>query len=293
VAANHAAFHGYPDAVVEYSLASAAVTATRSSADGILRFTSFNAGLGSATLMNATPRFYLTPANFYVGAATIEQGSPLQPTVGRSVQPDVVNWRLSNGLVRVTPNATPGKIDIAHWKGAAWAAAKTYKITASGLVNGWTAVTVLRNSTEECVLRLSCTTTGDVIPTYLDISLRRGDRLVRMNLSIQWNTANFAAVYRDATEAATAITYGAVTLGGIRATANDADGNRYVLLSYQGGTTNDLVFGGLTLTAGQKTMDIGIGSEIGGSGAAAIDTATAIANQYLAAQAESQRIVSR
>src|SRR5438445_209425 len=69
----------------------------RGSADGNLYV--FNGGN-----VSDLARFYLQPASYYIGAATFEQGSPLQPVVGRQLaQNDVVNWRLSNGLVRVTP----------------------------------------------------------------------------------------------------------------------------------------------------------------------------------------------
>lgn len=298
VIADHAPFHAYPAITTEYAMAlilGGYATSTRSSADGNVSL--WCKAAGDPVPMTTTARFYTTPANFYIGAATIEQGTTLAPVVGQSMLADVVNWRLSNGMVRITPNATPGKLDVAHWKGAAWATAKTYKISEDvrGLINGFTAVTILRNSVEECILRLSCTTTTGPGVVFIDISLRRGDRLARLYLTTQppGGTPHWS-IFRDSVEAATAITYGAVTLGGIRATANDADGNRYVLLSYQTGSpTNDLVNGGITQTAAPYSMDFGIGSEIAGSGAAAIDTATVLARNYIAAQTESQRIVSR
>lgn len=292
VAADAYAFHVAPAACTEYVyFATPSTSGTRSSADGTLNLFATTGSVPSGSI-----RFYLTPANFYIGACTIEQGSPLQPVVGRSgLQNDTVNWRLSNGLVRVTANATAGKIDVSHWISASWSAVKTYKFTGTnrGLINAITAITILRNSTEECAIRLTCTgATGTPVPIFVDISLRRGDRLARIYITVNTTFNDTWAVFRNSVEAATAITYGAVTLGGFRATANDGDGNRYVLLSYQAATTSDLVNGGLTAT-GNGPMDVGIGSEVGGSGAAAIDTATNIAKQYIAAQSESQRIVAR
>jgi hypothetical protein len=283
-------FHAVPSVAVEYFRGQGGSLLTRSSADGNMLFT-------TSGLIGSTASFYVAPPNFYVGAATVEQGSPLQPLVGRVfTQTDLVNWRLSNGLVRITPNATAGKLDISHWKGAAWATAKTYQFTGTvtaGLINGFIAVTVLRNSVEECILRLGCTVAVGINwgRVNLDISLRRGDRIARIFLSStaqdQWQVA------RSTAEAATAITYGAVTLGAFRATANDADGNRYVLASYQSAATSDLVNGKLTENATVNTMDVGIGSEIAGSAAIVPDRAVDIAQQYLAAQSESQRIVLR
>lgn len=298
VIGDHAPFHAYPALTTEYAMGlilGGYATSTRSSADGNMSV--WCKAAGDPVPMTTYARFYVPPSSFYVGAAMIEQGSPLQPVVGSFPVADLVNWRLSNGMVRVTPNATPGKLDVAHWKGAAWAAAKTYKISEDirGLINGFTAVTVLRNSVEECIVRLSCTTASGLGVVFIDIALRRGDRTARLYLTTQppGGTPHWS-IFRDTVEAATAITFGAVTLGGIRASVNDADGNRYVLLSYQTGSpTSDLVNGGITQTAAPYLMDFCIGSEIGGSGAAAIDTAVVLARQYVAAQTEEMRVVAR
>ena len=284
-------FHAFPLTTVEY-FGGSGVFYDRVGWDGTTRML-----YGTTSAPSITAHFYLAPANYYIGAATFEQGSPYATVVGRQeVQADLVNWRLSNGLVRVTPNATAGKLDVSHWKGAAWAAAKTYRFTETlngYLVNGFTSVTVLRNCPEETTIRLGAISSGGLGwgRINIDLGLRRGDRLVRGYLSSDsqgdWQVA------RDTTEAATAITYGAVTLGNIRATANDADGNRYVLISDQKAVTSDLVNGKLTQNAPSYTMDFGIGSEIGGSGSSAPERAVDIAQQYLAVQGEKQQVVVR
>jgi hypothetical protein len=510
------AFHAVPAAASEYSYVGASsVFGDRGSADGDMTF------LDAGQVLTSTARFGLAPSSFYIGAATFEQGSPLQPVVGRTLtQADLVNWRLSNGLVRVTPNATAGKIDVSHYDGTVWDAIKTYVLSATQIAGGpdqdretillgglptpstassgvlasfkpattialvgavgafttggastvsppfgqatvaahllvawvtatnspasittgaagwvkavgqissstestiwykpncgagetaptftctggssvmyaqlaefsgaltaspldktgstnsppgvfmtittsaadsvggdlmvssvrwWmptasTAVmrttynnsaavnignsgaasvsrhsnfsygiigaavpvsltglnslTVLRNSVEETDIRLSLatsagTTVGIVL---LDLSLRRGDRLVRLYVSSA-TTLTFKLA-RDSVEAATAITYGAVTLGGIRATADDGDGNRYIILSVQRATpANDLTNGAITQGATGLMADYAIGSEIGGSTATpGLDDAVTVAKQYIAAQSESQRIVPR
>jgi hypothetical protein len=298
-------FHGVPAASLEYyrltpSVQTLDARVTAAGTVNVLISDLVNAG---PTTYTAPANFYLPAASFYIGAATFEQGASLQTVVGRQqVQNDLVNWRLQNGLVRVTPNATAGKIDVSHFNGSTWSVLKTYTLTETnaplGLVNGFTTLSVLRNSSEETIIRLGLTTTitGPVSSgrISLDISLRRGDFLARMYL-----TADVAAtrwkIARDTVEAATAITYSGVTAGGIRATANDADTNRYVLLSYQAAVTNDLVNGAMTQNApALATFDFAIGSEIGGSGAGAnTRAAAALARQYLAAQGESQRVVTR
>lgn len=503
------AFHAVPAVASEYAYKGVtSVFAARVSADGNLIF------LDTGQVLSSTARFSLTPANFYAGSAVFEQGSPLRPVVGDTVQPDLVNWRLSNALVRVTPNATPGKLDVSHYNGSTWSAVKTYAlsatlpvtatpdrdtetITTSGTVqiglgvlasfkaasaisrvgalgafttgtagsvsptygqattaghllvawvdastggittgaagwvqaaaqaftgmvaiwykpncgageaaptftcagggagamhaqlaefqgpatvspvdktagalgsasgislsanaadvgldlvvtgahwdlvsnatatfsttyttapvvaagnsgaasttghanfsygviasvpltlNGWNSLAILRNDPEETIIRLSVATSqGNVAGIlYLDLSLRRGDRLVR--LYVTSSSLNYVfRLARDTTEAATAITYAAVTLGGIRATNADGDGNRYVLLSYQAAApVNDLANGAITQGGAALVADYAIGSEVAGANAqVGIDDAASLARQYLAAQVEEQRVVVR
>jgi hypothetical protein len=251
-------------------------------------------------------RYSLAPADYYKAAAKFEQGSPLFPVMGRLMaQADTLNWRLSNGLIRITPNAQAGgtgsTFNVSHYNGSTWSKPKGFTVGSSGGVVGSIgtgigssiqSVTVLRNSPEEVVIRLVVGNppayTGRV---FVDLSLRRGDVMADLflssDLSLKWQ------VFRQNAEAATAITFGAVTAGGIRATANDSDGNRYILLSYQAATTTSLANGALTQNAFSTSFDAAIGAEIGGSGAGTPNVATAIAGQYLAAQAETQRIVAR
>jgi hypothetical protein len=240
-------------------------------------------------------RHAVPPASFYVGAATLEQGNPLYPVVGRDlVQPDVANWRLSNGLVRVTPNAIASRLDISHYNGSIWST-KTYTLKdgAAPLVTGWNSLTVLRNSVEETIIRLT-SGVGMLDILSLDISLRRGDEIARLYFATTLSNGHNYAVARITAEASTAVAVGAITKGMIRATSNDADGNRFVIFSVQNANpTNDLVNGAVTNTASPMAADFGIGSEIGGSGSAVPNRAVDLGGQYLAAQDETQRVVAR
>jgi len=283
-------FHSVPNAAVEYWRGATIAVVARASADGVMLF--YQGGT-----FGQSANFYLLPSTFYVGAATFEQGSPLRPVVGRQqILSDVVNWRLSNGLVRVTPNAVAGKIDVAHWSGSAWITPKTYQFsgTTAGLINNLTTVTVLRNSTEETIIRLGCTVVyglgwGRV---NLDISLRRGDLLARLYLRSDGQDA--WKVARSTIEAGTAIAFGAVTTGGLQATVNDAGGNQYALMSYQAAVTMDTVNGALTQSAATNVaMDIGLGLAVGGSGAPSPNRAIDLGGQYVTAMSETQRVVAR
>lgn len=247
----------------------------------------------SPTTLSHNSRFSCDPTKFYDGAATFEQGAALQPVVGRyMVQADIVNWRLSNGLVRVTPNSSNATLDISHYNGVSWSPIKTWVLTQGGAGWGtWNAITVLRNSVEETIVRLTGPSqSGGIGLVTIDISLRRGDRMVRFYISHTGTAVNWR-FSRSVVEAATAITYGAVTLGGIRATATDADGNRYVLVSYGAASTTDLVNGGIVQAGPFNSADFGVGSTIGAGSSP--DDATSLAKEYLAAQAETQRVVPR
>jgi hypothetical protein len=85
---------------------------------------------------------------------------------------------------------------------------------------------------------------------------------------------------------ATAIT------AGIRATSNDASGNRF-LLAIPVGTTNDLVTGGVRLTTAATRALVGIGSEVGGSGASGSFTAQNQVYRFLGATFETVNVVGR
>ncbi len=250
---------------------------------------------GLATPPPTAAHYSIPPNLYYLGAATFEQGGSLQPVVGRQlVQPDYVNWRLSNGMLRVTPSG--GALLVSHWDhvAVAWTTAKSYSFSATtgGAFTGFSGIAVLRNAPEEVCIRLTMIPSNASVTRYfMDLSLRRGDRQVRGYITS--DNADAYVVARTAAEAATAITYGAVTLGGIRATSNDGDGFRYVLLSYQQAVTSDLVNGKLTQTVAAKSFDFSLGGEVRGSAAPAPDRAVDIAKQYLAAQSEKMLVVAR
>ena len=143
---------------------------------------------------------------------------------------------------------------------------------------------VLRNDTEQVSIRLSYGFAGSDAPT-LDVSLRRGARNVQCFWSRPESSAAYG-VFRASVEAATAIT------GGIRATSNDAGGNRYVL-STPSAKTNDLTKGGMYLSSGATSFNFMIGMEVGGSSATNDETAQNQVYQYMAARSHTLRYVGR
>lgn len=238
--------------------------------------------------------------SWYQAAAKIESqaldGSTYRTVIGRNipyrttvVQPGH-DWRLSNSYIRVAPAVITGAagsgcdITVSHWDGSAWDTAVRYTFTLATdnlAARGYTQVTVLRNDPAAVSIRLQVQINNRA--WILDLTVRRGSRFVECRWSI--DVAGVIIVARQATEAATAIT------GGIRATSNDASGNRYVLAAAQT-TTNDLVNG--KITSGSVTAyDFMIGSEVTGTSATGQGTAQNQIYQWICAQSETYRLVGR
>ena len=230
------------------------------------------------------------PSEWYTGACRVEVGSSSRKAVGRDIINDLSNWRISNGMVRVIGNGTTGsQLDIQWHNGTSWSSTKSFEITYGGAAyTGYgvapRSVNILRNSVERVTVRISVNT------ITVDLSIRRGARCVEVNVAYNNGISALAhGVKRTSTEAATALT------GGIRATSNDGDGNRYVITAGgSGAITNDLVNGRMYLSGTAATSwQFGISSEIGGSGASSFNTAQSQVYQYMAVWNETLRVVSR
>lgn len=281
-------FHAVPAAVTDYTRSGILDDYVRVGANGDLR-------INKMSIYNTTLRFSLAPAHYYDGAATFElgSGSLFRTIVGRQCESLPTAWRLSNDLVRVTPSATAGRLDISHYDGAAWVT-KTYnfRIQGSHHVNLFTSVAVLRNAPEAVVIRLGCSTEGglDIGPVTIDLELRRGDRLVRG--FIQSDVARAWRFGRNTAEASTLLTGTSHPSGGIRATSNDANGDRFALfttLDFSADLTNGSIYADAAVTR----MDFGIGLEVNGSAAVEPDRVFDLSGNYFSAQAERQMVVRR
>lgn len=251
----------------------------RVSATGTLNFTDCN------SIFSGSLKYYLTPDDFYTGECTLEMGNPLELKLGMQVEDSPANWIIDNGLVRISPGTVIGTFDIQHYDGTQWETAKTYVIAGTepanpptspkqaGLITELSALTVFRNAPETVIIRLSCVTQFGVTLGRLDIDikLRQGDRNVIFSFSTDADQQ--FAIRRATAEAATAIT------GGIRATSNDADGNRYVI-STSSAFTSDLAQGEVRLVAAAGTAYFMVSSEIGGSGAVSSAQAVELVKQF-------------
>lgn len=248
---------------------------------------------GDATALfpgSATMQIVIPPSEWYTGSCRVEVGSSSRKAVGRDIVNDLTNWRISNGMIRVIGNSTTGsQLDVQWHNGTSWSATKSFEVTYGGAAyTGYgvapRSVHILRNSPERVTVRVMVNTVA------IDLSIRRGSRTVEVGVALVDGISTLAhGVKRTSVEAATALT------GGIRATSNDGDGNRYVITAGgSGAITNDLVNGRMYLSGTAATSwQFGISSEIGGSGAAALNTAQSQVYQYMAVWNETLRVVSR
>jgi hypothetical protein len=220
------------------------------------------------------PRWGSTPSGCLAGRVRFLDDAPAERS-GLNFAPAPTGWELSNGLVRVRPLAASGVLDIAAYTGGAWRS-KAWDLLAGGVTLGVPrSATLLRNELEQVVVRLLWASTAPGRVTA-DLTLTRGARL--LELYVQSQTSTTLKVVRAAAEAGTAGT------GYVRATANDADGNRYVVGSALA-FTNDTVTGGLSKAA-TTTLDAFVGVAAAGSGAAAGDQPDNLMAQYLGTPGE-------
>lgn len=251
----------------------------RTSADGTIR-----AYRGIPT--NAHPKWGCTPTNFYLGRARITdtlEVSAENEIEGINRQLSTTGWSLSNGLVNVTGTASPGIIDVQSYSGGSYHST-LWNIQRNSLnVQAWQSVTILRNSFEQCVIRLTANIVNAPGRVTLDLSLRRGSRFVECYLqSSSSTTLGAVQVVSAAAQSGT---------GWVVNTSNDANGNRPIIGASRTVTYN-IVSGGLSKAA-STALDFYIGAVINGSSPANGDAAAALQDQYIGTLPESTYLVRR
>ena len=133
-------------------------------------------------LFNARVEYYLPPASWYVGAASLSVAGRL--IVGRDCPNDPDGWVLSNGRIRLSGVTGSGEIKLEHWSGSAWVNNGSYRFGQYGggaqpsLTAPPLAITVLRNGPECATIRLAYDAASIItnarFAVNVDISLRRG-----------------------------------------------------------------------------------------------------------------------
>ena len=237
-------------------------------------------------LFDARVEFYLPPASWYVGAASLTIGGKL--TVGTQVPNDPDGWVVSNGVIRLSGVANSGGIKLEHWSGTAWVGDGSYWFGQYGggaqplLTAAPLAITVLRNDPACVTIRLAYDAASIVtnarFAVTVDLSLRRGATSAEVYLSTRGE-------YRWLVK--TPITYAGAVAGGL-SVADPATGAAFAL-----GNTGDIEPAdpkAFALATAGTWMACGIGHVFGTVNASTVGT---FGSRYAAAQAERVLAVAR
>lgn len=217
-----------PDAAAAFHLGSDATAATVRSGVTDLVFRA----PGAQLCFDASSRYVLPEPDWYSGAAELLVGGFL--TVGEQTLDAPTDWEISNGLIRVKPNAshlltiethngsawepaTPQKFDVGYWTDTPFGAGAWVPTFPASALH------VLRNSPVECAVRLvvpfaPVTDAAQVVT--VDVSIRRGSRFARIVIKSGYSTRWGLTI--GSSGGATAD-----STHGIRRSADDANGNRW------------------------------------------------------------------
>lgn len=239
---------------------------SRTGEEGVLKlYTGF-----SATM---SPRWATTPAGYLTGRVrfTDELG---RERAGDGAKLATTGWSLSNGLVRVQPLASGGVLEVAAYTGGAWRT-KAWDITFNAATLGtFDQCELVNNDFGLVTVRLlKYMTTGRL---YVDVTLRRGHRFAEVYVQSEFGGA--LKIMRATTET------GVNSLAGtVVASANDANGNKYIVGSARTFTAD--LNGGISKAAA-ATLDAFIGVVAGGTGAVTGDVAADLQKQYMGLPSE-------
>jgi hypothetical protein len=191
------------------------------------------------------------------------------------------SWVLTNGLVSVSAASGLGTWNVAAWDGSQWDS-KTWSLglgssaTGQNSPSAFAYTTILRNDYEMCTVRIL--NDGSSNLDVIDLTLRRGSRFVEGRVIS--TASQLLAVWPTTAEAGTS----PASSGYVRATSNDAQGNRYVVGSARSFAA--LTASGGLAKASTTSLDFFIGAEVSGSAAVTGDQAANLVAQYLTAMGE-------
>ena len=292
-------WHAVPYAALDYydgASAFQSVPYLLESATGQVGFYPFIAGVGRKTARMAIP-----PANWYDGAACVEQAYPdgrYYTVHGRQLYSGLSSsgWRIGNGIIRITPG-TGGALVLQAWDSAtrAWGASHTLTLSAydgssSYTVNRINSVSILRNSPEECRIRIGLGLLSTGINyghrTMLDIKIRRGARFVEC----RWTTLG-TAMLGAITEAAS--TGGTTFTGGVVSGGPDAQGNLVAMFTptFASITTGPIAMDSTGVGIRALGWSFGVGIVLAGAFAVNPNRSTDLRDQYFAPYGERMTVV--
>jgi len=212
--------------------------------------------------------------DFYKGSAKVVIGNKVRTSL--FVQSPITNSYITNGIIKLDfgEGASESRFTTSIYDGSAFSTSKEYKIESGSSLaefRGWKTLSVLRNSPEQVVVRLTShyNANGSGVLTA-DFSLRRGAHHATILLT-QWTSANMK-ISLTTPEAGTAEV-------DEKYIESDVSTTRYLL-----GSANTVTFdetnGGMTRTSSDK-FRIMVGYVLDGSSANSFDTAANVYSQYL------------
>ncbi|MCA1840226.1 MAG: hypothetical protein LC723_07845, partial [Actinobacteria bacterium] len=258
----------------------------RTGADGVVR-------VYRAIPANTHPRWGCDPLNYYGGRVRITdtlEVSTENEIEGLNHKLSTTGWTLSNGLVNVTATASAGIIDVQSYDPDVSASYRStqWKIqrTAGTNIQAWQSVSIIRNTFEQCIIRLTANIVNTPGRVTLDLTLKRGSRFVEGYLQSS-SSATLKVMPNNVTTSTSA------TSGTVVASSNDTNGNKPIIGSARTFTA-DTVNGGLSKAA-TTSLDFYIGAIIqpGGGAAQSGDAAADLQAQYIGTLPESTYIVRR
>jgi hypothetical protein len=228
------------------------------------------------------PRWGIPVADYEKGRVRLIDNNALE-RVGTSVNLNTTNWEMSNSLVRLKPlDGSVASFELSTWVSGVWKP-KQWKLaydTGPAVTFGAPDYcTVLQNNYEAVTIRL-VKSTGTVGRMMIDLTLRRGSTVIEMYIQHEFSsTFTFGLATAQA---------GTGSPGYISATANDADGLKYIVGSARTFTGDNV--NGTISKASTATLDAIFGVSLNASGGnAPLD----LYKQYLGMPAELVRGVKR
>lgn len=297
VGAGPTPWHALPNSITLYDFAGRADTPyTRVGPGG----TAYVWNPGSGYYYSGQARWAVGLADHYAMAAGIRIGNPLRAVTGRQIVTvgNAALFELSNGLIKLECGTAPSSLKVSfpiYATPASWTASPRQVDLGYYAAGTWwklgvpVSLAVVRCDPACSILRMYFRLTfgGGAAQTYVtaDAVLRRGSRTIQLIMK-----SPIALTWGAKLAAGTAMTAYGAPQQGLRESANDGEGNRFV---FHTSKTNTVSAGtGLIYsTSARQVMDIGLSGEIGGSGASAPDDYSTLNAQYYAAQTEFQDAV--
>lgn len=199
---------------------------------------------------------FAVAASYYdviVGSCTIEYlgtDNVWYSVVGRHI-PTGSAWRINNGIVRVGTTATMPETNITFSVyDTNQFVGRQISDGSGGYLGGYEGPFIIRNSPEMCIVKVHA---GQGY--YVTYTVWSGGTIAMVSFTS--TTARTFTLSPDGSEAGTNVT------GGIRATSNDANGNRLVLLSRQAVTTQTTAPFNVSNTTSATSGTFSIGYNLG------------------------------